>query len=145
MAKQRRVHKIAEQIRNSVALQLQRVADPRFSLVTVTSATVSPDLRNAKVYWMVSGDEERRAEVAEAFASAAGLFRRAIGAELGVRFVPELSFFYDDTFDQRDSIDRLFERINAEKAARGEEGSGDAVDGDWTAAPSDSDPDQGRS
>ena len=118
MAKQRRVHKIAEQIRNCIALQLQRVADPRFSLVTITSAVVSPDLRNAKVYWMVSGDAERRAEVSEAFASAAGLFRRAIGADLGIRFVPELNFFYDDTFDQSDSIAQLFARIHAEKEAR---------------------------
>jgi ribosome-binding factor A len=125
MAKQRRVHKIAEQIRNSIALQLQRVADPRFSLVTITSAVVSPDLRQAKVYWMVGGDEERHAEVAEAFASAAGLFRRAIAAELGIRFVPELKFYYDDTFDTSDSIDRLFARIRAEGEAREETIEGD--------------------
>jgi ribosome-binding factor A len=127
MAKQRRVHKIAEQIRNCIALQLQRVADPRFSLVTITSAVVSPDLRNAKVYWMVSGDAERRDDVSEAFANAAGLFRRAIGAELGIRFVPELRFFYDDTFDQSDSIAQLFGRIHAENEARGGDGEEDQV------------------
>jgi len=125
MAKQRRVHKIAEQIRNCIAMQLQRVADPRLSLVTITSAVVSPDLRNAKVYWMASGDEERRADVAEAFDSAAGLFRRAIGSELGIRFVPELKFYYDDTFDTSDSIDRLFARIRAEGEARGESAESD--------------------
>lgn len=125
MAKQRRVHKIAEQIRNCIATHLLRVADPRFSLVTITSAVVSPDLRNAKVYWMVSGDEERRAEVAAAFESAAGLFRRAIGSELGIRFVPELTFYYDDTFDTSDSIDRLFARIRAEGEARGESAEGE--------------------
>lgn len=120
MAKQRRVHKIAEQIRNSIAMHLQRMADPRLSLVTITSAVVSPDLRHAKVYWMVGGDEERRAEVGEAFDSAAGIFRRAIAAELGIRFVPELKFYYDDTFDTSDSIDRLFARIRAEGEAREE-------------------------
>ncbi|MFM1847469.1 MAG: hypothetical protein RL417_943 [Pseudomonadota bacterium] len=125
MAKQRRVHKIAEQIRNSIAIQLQRVADPRLSLVTITSAVVSPDLRHAKVYWMAGGDEGRRAEVAEAFESAAGLFRRSIAAELGIRFVPELKFYYDDTFDTSDSIDRLFARIRAEGEARGETVEGD--------------------
>jgi ribosome-binding factor A len=101
MAKQRRVHKIAEQIRNCIALQLQRVADPRFSLVTITSAVVSPDLRNAKVYWMVSGDAERRDDVSEAFANAAGLFRRAIA--------------------------QLFGRIHAENEARGGDGEEDQV------------------
>ena len=127
MAKQRRVHKIAEQIRNSIAMQLQRMADPRLSLVTITSAVVSPDLRNAKVYWMVGGDEERRAEVGEAFESAAGIFRRAIAAELGIRFVPELKFYYDDTFDTSDSIDRLFARIRAEGEAREESLEGEEI------------------
>ena len=51
---QRRIFQIGERIREVIAEQLQRVADPRFELVTITSVMVSPDLRNAKVYWVVS-------------------------------------------------------------------------------------------
>jgi ribosome-binding factor A len=91
-------------------------ADPRFNLVTITSVMVSPDLRNAKVYWVVSflsgvDRDERIAEVAEAFHSAEGLFRRMLGKQLGVRFVPEVRFYYDDTLDTVEHVERLMERI----------------------------------
>ncbi|MBX7137884.1 MAG: 30S ribosome-binding factor RbfA [Oligoflexia bacterium] len=114
MATRRRGFQIGEKIRMAVASQLARTADPRFSLVTITSVVVSPDLRHAKIYWLVTGDEERRAEVKEAFESAAGMFRRAIGAELGLRFVPEIRFYYDDTLDTAEEVERLFARINAD-------------------------------
>lgn len=105
---------MAEKIRNLVALELNKVADPRFSLVTISSVMVSPDLRYAKVYWMVSGGKERIAEVEEAFQSAQGLFKRLLAKELGVRFVPELRFFYDDTLDTCEEVERLIARIHSE-------------------------------
>lgn len=108
----RRTYRVAEKIRVIVAEELSRVADPRFSLVTITSVSVSADLRIAKVYWVVSGDEERREEVTEAFDAANGVFRRSLSKSLGIRFVPELKFFYDDTFDTVDQVDRLFAKIN---------------------------------
>ena len=111
MAGRRRIFQVAEKIREIVATELMRTADPRFSLVTVTSVMTSSDMRHAKVYWIVSGGKERIAEVAEAFDSAAGLFRRAIGAALGIRFVPEIKFFYDDTFDTSEEVERLLARV----------------------------------
>lgn len=126
MAKQRRIHRVAEKVRESVAMELQRLADPRFSLVTITSAVASPDLRNVKVYWMVTGGEERRAEVAEAFESAMGAFKRIVGRELGIRFVPELTFYYDDTLDTSEEVQRLFDRIHAEDKANGRQETSDS-------------------
>jgi len=111
MASKRRVFQVAEKVREAIAMQLSRIADPRFSLVTITSVMVSPDLRYAKVYWLVSGDEERVEQVEEAFASATGLFRRVIAHELGLRFVPELRFFYDDTLDACAEVERLMAKI----------------------------------
>jgi ribosome-binding factor A len=111
MANKRRVFKVAEKVRGLVAMELQRVADPRFSLVTVTSAVVSQDLRHVKIYWVVSGDDERRDEVAHAFEGATGMFRRILGRELGTRFVPDLRFYYDDTLDASEEVERLLSKI----------------------------------
>jgi ribosome-binding factor A len=84
---------------------------------------VSPDLRVAKVYWVVSmlsgvDKEERIQEVEEAFASAEGMFRRLLAKQLGVRFVPELRFYYDDTLDTVEHVERLMSKIkpNPEQA-----------------------------
>lgn len=112
MPTKRRVYRVAEKVRNLVAVQLTRVADPRFSLVTISSAIVSPDLRHAKVYWMVSGGKERIAEVEEAFQSAGPMFKRLLARELGIRFVPDLKFFYDDTLDTCEEVERLMAKIH---------------------------------
>lgn len=128
MSSRRRVFRVAEQVRNIVATALTRVADPRLAMVTITSVVISSDLRHAKVYWMVSGDNARRDEVAQGFERAGGHFRRLIAQGLGVRFVPEVKFFYDDTFDTRDEVDRLLDR--ARMASQGSEEGEEKVDGD---------------
>lgn len=116
MAGSRRVYQVGERIKELIAEHLLHTADPRFSLVTITSVMVSPDLRNAKVYWVVSmisgvDREERIAEVHEAFHAAEGLFRRMLAKQLGVRFVPDVRFYYDDTLDTVEHVERLMERI----------------------------------
>ncbi|MFN4896138.1 MAG: 30S ribosome-binding factor RbfA [Pseudomonadota bacterium] len=116
MAGNRRVFQVAERIKELVAEQLLYTADPRFSLVTITSVMVSPDLRNAKVYWVVSflSDTDRAARIAEvneAFEAAQGHFRRVLAKQLGVRFVPDVRFYYDDTLDTAEHVERLMERI----------------------------------
>jgi len=122
MATRRRTYRVAERVKELIAKELLRVADPRFSLVTVTSAVVSPDLRKAKIYWIVTGGREREEEVNEAFEGAAGLFSRALAKDLGTRFTPELEFFYDDTLDTVDELERLFKRIHdSEQSIEGSE------------------------
>ncbi|MBX7143014.1 MAG: 30S ribosome-binding factor RbfA [Oligoflexia bacterium] len=121
MASPRRVHKVAEKVRGLIAMELQRVADPRFSLVTITSAVVSRDLRHVKVYWMVTGNSVRRAEVEQAFEGATGLFRRLLADGLGTRFVPDMRFYYDDTLDASDEIDRLLAKIRTDAPMQLEE------------------------
>ena len=121
MAQKKRIYQVGERIKTILAEQLLRTADPRFSLVTITAVMVSPDLRNAKVYWVVSlqtgqDREERHAEVQEALGAAEGLFKRILGSELGLRFVPALRFFYDDTFDTVEEVDRLFKKVKESEA-----------------------------
>lgn len=119
MSDRRRVHKVAERIREVVALVLRGLHDPRFALVTITSVVVSPDLRQAKVYWIPSHSascepKKRIKEVQQAFSKAAGKLKHEVGVELGVRFVPELKFFHDNTLDTVEDIEKLFGRIHGE-------------------------------
>lgn len=118
MSNRRRVFQIAEKIHAVLATELQRLADPRFFLVTITSVMVTPDLRTARVYWVVTGDKARIPEVEEALESAMGVFKRVLGKGLGIRFVPELRFFYDDTYDVQDEVSMLMNRLRAVDGAR---------------------------
>lgn len=127
MTRNRRIYQVAERIKEVIAEHLLQTADPRFSLVTITSVMVSPDLRGAKVYWVVSilSDTDRDTridEVNEAFNAAQGYFRRTIAKQLGVRFVPEVRFYYDDTLDTAEHVERLFNRVRqASTTADGED------------------------
>ncbi len=121
MARNRRVFQIAERIRELTAQYLIQSADPRFNLVTITSVMVSPDLGSAKVYWVVSflSDVDRQAridEVDEAFEAAQGHLRSTLGKQLGIRFVPQLRFYYDDTLDTVEQVERLMGRIKASES-----------------------------
>lgn len=121
MSDRRRVFRVAERIRDLVATELQRTADPRFSLVTITSVVVTPDLRLAKVYWVVTGGPDRAREVAEAFDGAQGFFKKAVGSSLRLKFAPQLRFYYDETLDALSEVQALVARVHAEDAARNEE------------------------
>ena len=90
--------------KSRVNVQLQRVltelirdglTDPRVKNVTVTRVDASPDLRNARVFISVMGDDSRIAEAAKALNHAAGKLRRGIAAQLELRLVPTLSFGAD--------------------------------------------------
>lgn len=103
-----------------IAQAIYEIYDPRLALVTITSVVVTSDLRLAKVYWTVSvspGDErtKRREQVQRALDKAAGNLRRSVAQELNTRFVPELKFFYDDTIDTSEEVERLFERMHEGK------------------------------
>jgi len=120
MAQKRRIYQIAEKIRNAVAMELLHAADPRFHMVTITSVVASSDLRQAKIYWVVSGEAERRGEVEKAFTSAAGMLKRVVGKDLGIKFIPDLKFFYDDTLDTTAQVERIFHEIQQQDALKGQ-------------------------
>jgi ribosome-binding factor A len=114
VSKQRRTFRVAERIQSVVANQLLRLSDPRFFLVTITHVVVSRDLKTARVYWVVSGDKTRIAEVKGAFDSAQGMIRGNIAKEIGMRVAPELRFFYDDTLDTQEAVNEIFERMKSD-------------------------------
>ncbi|HIW64560.1 MAG TPA: 30S ribosome-binding factor RbfA [Candidatus Stackebrandtia excrementipullorum] len=85
----------------------QHVKDPRLGMVTVTDAKLTPDFREAKVFYTVFGDDEERAASAAALDSAKGLLRSSVGKALGLRHSPSLTFVADQLPDQVNHIDEL--------------------------------------
>jgi ribosome-binding factor A len=111
MVSDRRTYRVAEKLRGIISRELIVIADPRFFLVTVTSVVVNQDLSEAKVYWSVTGGKERLQEVTEAFAASASILRKNISKPLGLRTVPRLRFFYDDTLDTMAEVGKLLAKV----------------------------------
>jgi len=131
MVDKARARKLADRIRVVAAETIERrVKDPRLGFVTVTEARVTPDLREATIFYTVFGDETARLESAAALESAKGLVRAAVGRETQVRFTPIITFVADDIPDSARHIDELIESARAADAELADAATGAAPAGD---------------
>jgi ribosome-binding factor A len=109
-----RARKLAVRIRQVVATTLDmQVKDPRLAMVTITDARVTPDLREATLYYTVYGDDEARAGSAMALESAKGVLRSQVGRQTGVKFTPSLTFVADEVPSTARHLDVLLARARA--------------------------------
>lgn len=109
-----RARKLAVRIREVVASTLEmQVKDPRLGMVTITDTRVTPDLREATVYYTVYGDEVERTASAAALDSAKGVVRAAVGRQTGVKFTPTLAFIADEVPETARHIVDLVARARA--------------------------------
>lgn len=93
------------------------VSDPRLAQATITGVTLSRDLRIAKIYVAAHGGASGEQALLAGFESAKGFIKRELARELGLRYMPELRFFYDASFDYGAHINRVLKsiKINDEK------------------------------
>ncbi|HXG65907.1 MAG TPA: 30S ribosome-binding factor RbfA [Blastocatellia bacterium] len=112
----RRPERVAEQIKEEVSLIISGdLQDPRIGFVTVTDATVTPDLRYAKIFVSVLGSDEQVKESLAALEHARGFVRRQLGVALRLKRTPELHFVYDETIQTAARIEEILSE-EAEKA-----------------------------
>ena len=107
-----RPDKVASLIQKTLSnLLRQHMSDPRLNTATITAVKMARDLKSARVYYAVSGDMVKRQATVEGFKSAHGFVKRALARELGLRYMPELSFHYDESLDNGLKIDRILKSI----------------------------------
>jgi ribosome-binding factor A len=111
-----RMRRINEVLREVVGAAIASdLSDPRIGFVTVTSVETSPDLRTAKVFVSVLGDEEEREETLAGLHASHGVLQSRIAAETHMKRTPRLTFRYDDTVETGMRISRLLEDDGGEE------------------------------
>jgi ribosome-binding factor A len=98
--------------------------DPRIGFVTVTSVACTEDLREAKIYVSVMGDEKKARDTLNGLNSSLGFVRREIGKRIRLRFTPEISFALDTSLSYSDHIQRLLNEIHEDRPAGEKEEEG---------------------
>jgi ribosome-binding factor A len=83
--------------------------DPRIGFVTVTGVKTSPDLRHARVYVSVLGDEQAQAASLDGLRSAHGYLQRRVAEELTLKHTPALTFAYDASVERGMRISQLLD------------------------------------
>ena len=85
-------------------------------MATITGVKMSRDLRKAGIYFTISGTMAVKDEAVMGFKSAMGYIKRTLARQLGLRYMPELTFLYDESFDYGSKIDKVLESVKKPEA-----------------------------
>lgn len=111
----KRSDRLKELFLQQVSTLLRDVKDPGISgLLTVTGVDLSPDMKNARVFYSVLGTAEDKERTAEALERAAPYLRQRLRERVRLKFTPKLSFRYDETPERAHRIEDLLARIKSE-------------------------------
>jgi ribosome-binding factor A len=111
-----RLDRVNQLIKEEISTLLQReLKDPRLGFVTVTEVETSKDLRMAKVFVSVLGDEKQWAGSLAALASARGFVRNWLRQHLDLRVTPEIDFRPDRSMEHAARIQSLLKDVKGDR------------------------------
>jgi len=107
-----RMRRVNEAVREVISTHIagEDLKDPRIGFVTVTGVETSPDLRSARVFVSVLGQEAEREAALEGLRSSAGFLQAQVGTELRMKRTPTLEFVYDDSVERGMRISEILAR-----------------------------------
>jgi ribosome-binding factor A len=120
----RRALKAAEAIREVVSMAiLVDIRDPRVQDVTVTRVEMAGDMRSAKVYVSVMGDEKKETLSLRGLESSAGYLQAKVASRIDTRYTPRLQFVLDQGVKKLLEVSRILREVLPSDAATDSEAS----------------------
>ena len=112
--------RVESEIFEHLSVAVLELEDPRVSGVAVTRVQMTDDLRLVRVFVHAVGlganaDEIKQRSILKGLSSAGGRLRRSLGANLELRYVPDLRFFYDTGVDHARRIDELLHELRTDE------------------------------
>jgi len=118
----RRPERVADILRDEISQIVgYELEDPRLTMVTVTDVRLSDNLRDARVYVTVAGDEEEHKLALNALRHAAPYVRKQLGLSLNLPRTPEIHFVRDRVEEEGERVDQLLHEIEKDWAGRKDE------------------------
>lgn len=112
----KRADRVADLIKQELSDILRREAgDPRIANITVTDVKLTDDLRSARIYFVELGKDRLSESVEKGLTKARGFLKRELGKRLQLRYIPELAFFYDPSFEYGSRIEKLLKEIKKDE------------------------------
>jgi ribosome-binding factor A len=109
-----RMRRVNEAVREALADAIGELKDPRIGFVTITGVKTSSDLRQARVYVSVLGNERKREKTMQGLDSAHGVLQSKLASELRMKRTPQLTFEYDPTVEEGVRMSRLIDELAPE-------------------------------
>ena len=105
--------------KEKIQAELQRVLseiltrglnDPRVGKFTITSVSVSPDMKNARIYYVPFASKNPVEQVQQGLTRAGGFLRGEVARKLGLRYTPRLEFVFDESIDRAARLTELIDK-----------------------------------
>ena len=114
MADRRRIERVNGLLRQEISnLIASQVNDPRLrGIITITQVRTASDLRTARVYVSVMGDESVRKEALAGIQSSAAYLRRELRDKVSLSYIPFLKFELDDAILEADRLMRIIDDLD---------------------------------
>ena len=113
-----RADRVGGLIQQALSNMLKKnIRDPRLKMATITGVKVSRDLRQARIYFTTSSGIQKKDDTIKGFSSAYGFIKRTLAHELGLKYMPNIKFFYDESLEYGAHIDELIESIKSENGS----------------------------
>ena len=110
-----RSDRVEGQLRKEISKILQEdIKDPRIGFVTITRIDLTKNLRYARIYFSILGDDNAKEESLKGIKSSIGFIRKLIAERMNLRYVPEFYFKLDNSIEYSISLEKTFERIKHE-------------------------------
>jgi len=117
----KRSERVADAIRKEISdILLKEISDPRIGPITITDTRLSDDLRQAKIYFVQMGKDRGSGDVLENLQRASGFLKKELGKRLRLRYIPEIRFYYDESFEYGSRIDRILAGVRKGEAEEDE-------------------------
>ena len=110
----RRPERLAESLREEIGEVVSfELDDPRLEAVTVTDVKVSDDLRDAKVYVLITGSEDEVAKAMRSLQHAAAFVRQQVTLNLDLRHAPHLHFVRDTAEENASRVGKILDELKS--------------------------------
>lgn len=111
-----RSDRVRQQIKREVSVVIRdELKDPRVGFITVTEVELSPDMRHAKVYVSIMGNEEEKTNTMEGLLRATGFVRTQLGKKIRLRYFPEIVFRHDTSLETASHIYKLLDEARVKE------------------------------
>lgn len=115
MKSYKRSQRVADQIKRDVSVVIEEMLQDKAGLlVTISGVDVSSDLRHAKIFYTVLGDESKREQAEKIFQKSTGYIQSELARRLRLRRMPEISLSYDTSLVEGMRMVSLIDEVMSE-------------------------------
>ena len=111
-----RLQQVSEMYHHAMSqMLLHDLQDPNLRGAQITQVVFTPYLKLAKIYFYIAGGENEADRVLKGFIRSKNFIRRGLSQTVQLKFAPDIKFYYDNTFDEKNRIDQLFHKLESQK------------------------------